>query len=92
MSIAPSGSDELMTFSDYPTLSSRDYLKMQLAEAGVEPPQTCPISALDIDEPIIPLGNLIADVPPAAHNGCGAMKAVTPEPFNGKKVNFRKFQ
>jgi|ERR1700722_15196934 len=29
---------------------------------------------------------------PAAHNGHGAMKAVTPEPFNGKKVNFRKFQ
>ena len=92
MSIAPLGSDELMTFSDYPTLSSCDYLEMRLAEAGAEPLQTHPMSALDIDDPIIPLGNLIADAPPAAHNGHGAMKAVIPEPFNRKKVNFRKFQ
>jgi len=92
MSIAPSGSDEPMAFSDYPTLSSRDYLEMRLAEAGAEPPQTRTLSPLDMDEPIIPLGNLIADAPPAAHSGRGAMKAVTPEPFDGKKMNFKKFQ
>ena len=92
MSIAPLVSDEPMTFSDYPTLSSHDYLEMQLAKTRAEPPQAHPMSALNLDDPIIPLGNLIADVPHAAHNGRGAMKAVTPEPFDRKKANFRKFQ